>query len=103
MDVVDPGQSYAYNVVAVKTDKSMGGRSITEYGKASMSPPENVTSEVKKNTVKLSWDAVNDATGYAIYRDGEKAKSTPDNEYTDFKLKWYTHRLYYYFEYECYN
>ena len=94
LDVVDPGQSYAYNVVAVKTDKSMGGRSITEYGKASMSPPENVTSEVKKNTVKLSWDAVNDATGYAIYRDGEKVKSTPDNEYTDFKLKYDTEYSY---------
>ena len=94
LDVVDPGQSYAYNVVAVKTDKSMGGRSITEYGKASMPPPENVTSEVKKNTVKLSWDAVKDATGYAIYRDGEKVKSTPDNEYTDFKLKYDTEYSY---------
>ena len=59
LDEVEPGQSYAYNVVAIKTDKSMGGRSITEYGKSLMAPPENLSSEAKKNTVKLTWDAVN--------------------------------------------
>ena len=69
LDAVEPGQSFSYTVVAVKSDKSMGGRSITEYGKASMSPPENVTPEVKKNTIKLTWDVVKEATGYAIYRD----------------------------------
>ena len=94
LDEVEPGQSYAYNVVAIKTDKSMGGRSITEYGKSLMAPPDNLTSEVKKNTVKLTWDAVKDATGYAIYRDGEKINSTPDNEYTDFKLKYDTEYSY---------
>ena len=94
LDAVGPGQTFAYNVVAVKSDKSMGGRSITEYGKASMAPPENVTAVVKKNTVKLVWDAVQDATGYAIYRDGEKVNSTPDNEYTDFKLKFDTEYSY---------
>ena len=72
----------------------MGGRSITEYGKSLMAPPDNLTSEVKKNTVKLTWDAVKGATGYAIYRDGEKINSTPDNEYTDFKLKYDTEYSY---------
>ena len=48
LDEVEPGQSYAYNVVAIKTDKSMGGRSITEYGKSLMTPPDNLKSEVKK-------------------------------------------------------
>ena len=94
LDEVEPGQSYAYNVVAIKTDKSMGGRSITEYGKSLMAPPDNLTSEVKKNTVKLTWDVIKDATGYAIYRDGEKINSTPDNEYTDFKLKYDTEYSY---------
>ena len=72
----------------------MGGRSITEYGKSLMAPPDNLTSEVKKNTVKLTWDVIKDATGYAIYRDGEKINSTPDNEYTDFKLKYDTEYSY---------
>ncbi|MFL3014450.1 MAG: SpaA isopeptide-forming pilin-related protein, partial [Candidatus Neomarinimicrobiota bacterium] len=94
LDAVEPGQSFSYTVVAVKSDKSIGGRSITEYGKASMSPPENVNPEVKKNTIKLTWDAVKEATGYAIYRDGEKVNSTPDNEYTDFKLKYETEYSY---------
>ena len=63
LDEVEPGKTYAYNVVAVKNDQTMGTRSITEYGKASMSPPENFVAEPKKNTVKLVWDAVENATG----------------------------------------
>ncbi len=93
-DEVSAGQTFAYNVVVVKTDQSMGTRSITEYGKSLINPPENVTAEAKKNTVKLSWFPVEDATGYAIYRDGEKVNSTADNSYTDFNLKYETEYSY---------
>ncbi len=94
LDEVEPGKTYAYNVVAVKNDQTMGTRSITEYGKASMSPPENFVAEPKKNTVKLVWDAVENATGYTIYKDGKELNSTPDNSYTDFKLKYDTEYSY---------
>ena len=87
LDEVAPGQTFAYNVVTVKNDQTMGTRSITEYGKALMSPPENLVAEAKKNTIKLVWDEVVDATGYKIYRDDKEVNSTPDNSYTDFKLK----------------
>ena len=38
LDAVGPGQTFAYNVVAVKSDKSMGGRSITEFDFSNCSP-----------------------------------------------------------------
>ncbi len=94
LDEVAPGKTYSYNVTVVKTDKSLGQRSITEYGKALMAPPDNLSSKGKKNTVTLSWDAIEDATGYAIYRDDERINSTPDNSYTDFQLKYETEYSY---------
>ena len=94
LDEVGPGQTFSYNVIAVKNDQTMGTRSITEYGKALMPSPENLVAEAKKNMIKLAWDAVEDATGYTIYRDGEKVNSTPDNSYSDFKLKFDTEYSY---------
>ncbi len=94
LDSLGPGQTYAYNIIAVKNDKSTGVRSITEYGKSLMSPPENIVSDVKKNIVKLSWNLVENATGYLIYRDGERINTTADNSYMDFKLKYDTEYSY---------
>ncbi|MBI89260.1 MAG: hypothetical protein CMG60_04160 [Candidatus Marinimicrobia bacterium] len=94
LDTVEPGKTFAYNIVGLKADKSMGTRSITEYGKALMPPPENLASSVKKNNVKLTWDPINDASGYTVFRDGEKINSTADNAYTDFKLKFETEYSY---------
>jgi len=90
LDAVDPGQTFAYNVIAVNSDQSMGTRSITEYGKTLMPSPENVVAEAKKNIVKLSWDPVNNASAYNVYRDGELVNSTSENSYADFKLKYGT-------------
>ena len=36
LDPVEPGKTYAYNIVTLKNDGSTGNRSITEYGKSSM-------------------------------------------------------------------
>ena len=94
LDSLGPGQTYAYNIIAVKNDQSTGVRSITEYGKSLMSPPENIVSDVKKNIVKLSWNLVENATGYLIYRDGERINTTADNSYMDFKLKYDTEYSY---------
>jgi len=90
LDAVDPGQTFAYNVTAVNSDQSLGMRSITEYGKKLMPTPENVTAEAKKNIVKLSWDAVKNASAYNVYRDGELVNSTSENSFADFKLKYGT-------------
>ena len=93
LDKVEPGKTYGYNVIVIKNDQSMGTRSITEYGKTLMLPPENIEAEAKNN-VKLTWFPVEDATGYNVYRDGEKVNSTADNSYTDFNLKYETEYSY---------
>ena len=90
LDVVDPGQTFAYSVIAVNSDESLSTRSITEYGKTLMPTPENVTAEAKKNIVKLSWDAVKNASAYNVYRDGELLNSTSENSFADFKLNYGT-------------
>ena len=53
LDSVEPGKTFSYNIVALKNDNSKGVRSITEYGKALMLPPENLTKKVQKNSIKL--------------------------------------------------
>ena len=52
--------------------------------------PENITAEAKKNIVKLSWDAVKNASAYNVYRDGDLVNSTSENSFADFKLKYET-------------
>ena len=94
LDEINPGQTFAYNVIVVKTDQSMGTRSITEYGKALINAPNNLTADAKKNSVKLEWFPVEDATGYNIYRDGEKINTAPDNSFTDINLKYETEYTY---------
>ena len=54
LDEINPGQTFAYNVIVVKTDQSMGTRSITEYGKALINAPNNLIANAKKNSIKLS-------------------------------------------------
>jgi len=90
VDKIQPGTTYSYNVLPVKNDESRGTRSVTEYGKALLPSPQNVVSEARKNIVKLSWDPVDGATAYNVYRDGEMVNSTSENSFMDFKLKYGT-------------
>ena len=90
LDLVEPGKTFAYNVVAVNSDQSTGTRSITEYGKSLMPAPVNTTSDVNKNIVKINWDAVENATAYRVFRDSELVNTTSENSYSDFKLKYST-------------
>ena len=93
-DKVEPGQTYAYNVVPLNSDQSKGSRSITEFGKALMPALQNIVTEARKNIVKLSWDAMGSATAYNVYRDGKMVNSTSENSYMDFKLKYGTEFAY---------
>ena len=94
IDKVEPGKTFGYNVIVIKNDQSMSTRSITEYGKTLMMPPENIEAKAKKNNVKLTWFPVENATGYNVYRDGEMVNATADNSYTDFNLKYETEYSY---------
>ena len=90
LDPVKSGKTFAYNVVALKNDASKGVRSITEYGKTSISFPTNIEGSVKKNVTTLTWDPVETATAYKIYRDDKEINKTADNSFSDFNLKYET-------------
>ena len=87
LDAVAPGKTFSYNIVALKNDNSKGVRSITEYGKSLMLSPKNIVTKTQKNSIKLEWESIENATGYAVYRDGEQVNITADNSYSDFELK----------------
>jgi fibronectin type 3 domain-containing protein len=89
-DKIEAGTTHAYNVVAVKSDQSKGARSVTEYSKALLPAPKNVTTKARKNIVKLDWDSIEGVSVYNVYRDGEMVNSSSENSYTDFKLKYGT-------------
>ena len=94
------GQSYAYNVATVFMDGTKGPRSLTEYGKALFGPPTNITTKVKKNTISLKWDAVENAKAYVIYRynavkdDWKVVNATSKSSYKHLKLDYKTEYIY---------
>tara|TARA_Y100000590_G_scaffold85898_1_gene96163 strand:+ start:2901 stop:7736 length:4836 start_codon:yes stop_codon:yes gene_type:complete len=94
------GQSFAYNVATVFMDGTKGPRSLTEYGKALFGPPGNITTTVKKNTISLKWDAVDNAKAYVIYRynavkdDWKVVNATSKSSYKHLKLDYKTEYIY---------
>jgi len=99
-DEVGGGKSYAYNVVTVFMDGTKGARSLTEYGKALFGPPVNITTTVKKNTISLKWDAVENAKAYVIYsyneikNDWKVVNATSKNSYKHLKLDYEKEYIY---------
>ena len=87
-DKVIGGKSYAYNITAVDNNGEKGTRSLTEYGKALLKSPANIKALAKKNTISLSWDEVQNANSYNIYRDDDLINTTTELEYSDYKLKY---------------
>ena len=87
-DEVKGGEVYSYTIAAVESDDTVGPRSITEYGKALFPYPDSFESLVKKNAVLLSWEVVEGASAYNVYRDGELLTTTTDNGYDDYDLKY---------------
>ena len=87
-EIVPGGKSFGYNVVAIKNDGEKSARSLTEYGKALLGSPKTIKARARQNTVTLSWDPIENASGYNIYRDDDLINSTSETEYTDYKLKY---------------
>ena len=48
--------------------------------------PTNLSASVNADSVNLSWDEVNDATGYKVYRDSSLIASPTTNAFTDTTL-----------------
>ena len=87
-DKVGGGKSYAYNVTAIDNSGEKGTRSLTEYGKARLPSPKQIRAKANKNTINLTWNPVENASSYNIYRDDDLINTTTETEYSDFKLKY---------------
>lgn len=85
-----PAGEYTYKVSAYN-DAGESEKSVPAMVKIGLDAPSNLTAAVMGKSVTLSWDAVNEATGYKIYRlnDGviETATSSTTG-YTDNDVSW---------------
>jgi len=98
------GKTYYYKVKAYKTvsgTKNYGSYSSVVSAKPVPAKPANVkAASAGYNSVKVSWDKVSGATGYAIYRSTSSSgtyslvTSTTKNSYTNSSLT--TGKTYYY-------
>ncbi|MCI9626443.1 MAG: hypothetical protein HFI90_06630, partial [Clostridia bacterium] len=73
------GAAYCYSVAAVGVDSAKSDKT-TEISVVAdvISPPENVKAEDADGNVKISWDDVEGAKGYEVYRNGVRAAQTTD-------------------------
>ena len=99
-DKVSGGKSYSYTVAAMFIGGSKGARSLTEYGKASFAYPENISTTVKKNTIRLDWDEVENVKAYVIYKynsikdEYKVVSATSKNKYQHLKLDYNKEYIY---------
>ena len=78
-----------YTFYAVNPDRNL----VANFVKISV--PENIeATALSASSVSLSWDAVEDADSYNVYRDGELLKNVNTNSYLDEGLEAYTEYCY---------
>ena len=80
--------TYLYEVSAVdNAGESTSKASVTAtVNNVPPSAPTNLSAAVNGSNVNLSWDEVNDATGYKVYRDSSLIASPTTNAFTDTTL-----------------
>ena len=80
--------TYFYEVSAVDdAGESTSKASVTAtVNNVPPSAPTNLSAAVNGSNVNLSWDEVNDATGYKVYRDSSLIASPTTNAFTDTTL-----------------
>ena len=76
---VEPGEKYYYRVMTLAPDEKYNSDlSAVEYSVAKLSIPQGVTSARDGVWIDVTWDAVDGATGYLVYR-----STTPDGLFTN--------------------
>ena len=80
IDTDAPGLS-TYTVTPYNGTQAGTGASITILTK--LDTPVNLKASLDDRAVTLTWDAVSDAEGYKVYRDGEVVASVTSTTYTD--------------------
>jgi len=94
----EPGKVYVYQVVSVnrKGHPSSPSNPVWVYWDSPLPPPKGVFGEQGDKRVELSWERVEGATGYNLYRkgEGESFSSRPLNrqplhetKYTDLSVE----------------
>ena len=80
--------TYLYEVSAVdEASESISKASVsTTVNNEPPAAPTNLSASVNADSVNLSWDEVNDATGYKVYRDSSLIASPTTNAFTDTTL-----------------
>lgn len=79
-DADAPGKS-TYTVTPYNGTQAGTGASITILTK--LDTPVNLKASLDDRAVALTWDAVSNAEGYRVYRDGEAVASVTSTTYTD--------------------
>jgi fibronectin type 3 domain-containing protein len=69
----EPGKVYVYQIVSVnrKGHPSSPSNPIRVYWGAPLNPPKSIKGEQQDKRVDLSWEPVEGASGYNVYRRGE--------------------------------
>ncbi|HWR60238.1 MAG TPA: galactose oxidase [Clostridia bacterium] len=84
-----PGTSHTYRVRSINAgDKSDWSNTVTATTLVESTPvPANVSTEVLKNQIEVSWNAVDGATGYEIEADGVNIDNSTRTSYTHINLE----------------
>ena len=80
--------TYLYEVSAINAYGESARKTSVSATVNNTSPtaPTNLSASVNADSVNLSWDEVNDATGYKVYRDSSLIASPTTNAFTDTTL-----------------
>lgn len=81
---ISPGKTYTFKVIATKsgyTDSAAATLSFTN--KSRLSKPSGLTATYTVSNTKISWTAVEGATGYIIWRDSTQLTTRTSTSYTD--------------------
>lgn len=84
----EAGSENCFNVTPGDQFGSEGPQTKPACDKSQYSPPNNILVNVKLNTITLSWELVEGASTYNIYRDGKEITNTAKDNYTDIDLKY---------------
>ena len=98
----DPGSENCFTVSAIDKYGSEGPQSVPACDKAQYPPPEKISLALggkytdDMNTIFISWDSVEGAGSYNIYRDGKTLTNSKNTKYSDKALdfgKEYTYEI----------
>lgn len=81
-----------YTIKARARNSDISNKAATEFsnsinGTTLAAPPSNITAEKSINSIKISWNAVNNATGYDIEADGKPIDTGTEGSYTHIGLQ----------------